>query len=513
MNALLRRGITGLPLIAFLCLPAGTASAQVISIKTVPVTTGDQFLIIPSRNLGMGGVSIALDDPLIDPFINPAKGRKVEGVKLFGGSSFYTISEDNGSGRTLPLAVLFSTGRWFGGAAGAIQQLVPASPTFSWPWFGPINPPTQTPYRGQLPVNRYGFGTLGTKLPGGRIAVGVSVAAADLEAVDGVELLYARSLQIKQYGNSIDYRLGLSGDLSGDRSFEILLLHNRVNMTHDVTYLDILDPPVNPPIDPFPIPPVPPFPTVRKRNLDHSNTTGLHLGYVQPMKEDGWRIGGIITGNWKSHPKIPEYELTDMAPIPRDPGNSWAYNLGIGLSRLGNLSAFGIDFVYEPIWTETWGEAAEPIITAGGTIIPVGGKTVENDFRFNNILIRIGTSWKHNSGRFQLGLQLKSVHYELDQLNNVEGFTREQKESWIEWTPSWGANLVFPEFQINYVGRLTAGTGRPGNATGWIDSRGAAQFGDSLASGDFLVAPTGALALQEAEVWTHQVYLVVPIRF
>ena len=35
------------------------ASAQLIPIKTVPVASGDQFLLFPSQNLGMGGVGVA----------------------------------------------------------------------------------------------------------------------------------------------------------------------------------------------------------------------------------------------------------------------------------------------------------------------------------------------------------------------------------------------------------------------------------------------------------------------
>src|SRR2546426_5209194 len=50
--------------------------AQLISIKTVPIAQGDQFAIFPSNNFGMGGVSIALADTLLDPFVNPAKGAR-----------------------------------------------------------------------------------------------------------------------------------------------------------------------------------------------------------------------------------------------------------------------------------------------------------------------------------------------------------------------------------------------------------------------------------------------------
>ena len=40
-----------------------TATAQQIPVKTIPVATGNQFMIFPSQNMSMGGVSIALDDP------------------------------------------------------------------------------------------------------------------------------------------------------------------------------------------------------------------------------------------------------------------------------------------------------------------------------------------------------------------------------------------------------------------------------------------------------------------
>lgn len=36
---------------------------------------------------------------------------------------------------------------------------------------------------------------------------------------------------------------------------------------------------------------MPPHPTFMKRNYDRSNTTGIHLGYVQPMQSDGWQVG------------------------------------------------------------------------------------------------------------------------------------------------------------------------------------------------------------------------------
>ena len=59
-------------LVALALLLPATAPGQLIPIKTVPIAQADQFDLFPSRNLAMGGVSIAIDDPWLDPFVNPA---------------------------------------------------------------------------------------------------------------------------------------------------------------------------------------------------------------------------------------------------------------------------------------------------------------------------------------------------------------------------------------------------------------------------------------------------------
>ena len=104
-------------------LPA-RSEAQVIALKTVPLATGDQFLLLPSERLGMGGVSIALDDMLLDPFVNPAKGALIDESVLLGTPTFYGISNQNGAGRSLPFTALFRSDGGFGAISFALQQLV-----------------------------------------------------------------------------------------------------------------------------------------------------------------------------------------------------------------------------------------------------------------------------------------------------------------------------------------------------------------------------------------------------
>ncbi len=479
--------------LALVLLVPTAVPAQLISLKTVPIAAGDQFMLFPSQNLGMGGAFIALNDMLLDPFVNPAKGSRIEGARLFTSPVFYNVSDGNGSGRSLSAGLLFGSNEWFGAAMLSLQEL-----EFAERGFGPIfiAPGQPVLLSDKSASNVYAFGMAGTKLRGSNVSIGGSVFWAGLDALEGVDLLYAGSQSIDQSGHLLDLRLGLLGELEGERTYEAVLLFNQLDMTHDVTYVEwLFEEPV-------------PEPSLRTRvetNLDRTNTWGVHLGYVQPLAADGWRIGGIFTTNYKSHPKIPNYEIMN---IPRDPGDSWALNLGLGVSRSAGMTTFAADLILEPIWSETWAEAEEPVTTASGMIIPAGWKTVENEFRFTNALVRVGFGVEYERVGFQLGMQVYSIDYRLEQTDHVQETKRKQEESWYEWTPTWSFALTFPEVQIRYTGRLTTGTGLPGVA--WTPT-GTMRAEAFAAAGDFIVAPSGPLTLQDASVTAHQLAVVIPI--
>lgn len=503
-------------LTAVLALPA---PAQLISIKTVPIAQGDQFDLFPADNLGMAGLSIALNDTLRDPFANPAKGARLRGQRVFGSPTVYGMSHDAGGGRSLPLGAVLRGREWFGGLMVAAQEIdasrqaesqLPPVAFASQSSFAPL-PPQQTAVDPALQRsglqsggNKYAFGMVGRAFPERGTSIGASLFYADLHAVDGVDLLYANSRSIAQSGHSLDLRAGVLKEWAGERALEALVLHNRYGMTHDVTYADLFwDPNAR---------------TLNQRarvehNLDHTNTWGAHLSYARPVARTGWRLGGIATGNLLSHPKIPNYEIMN---IPRDPGRSFAYNLGLGLSKRDSSSTFGMDVVYEPIWSHTWAEAEAPIQTASGGTIAAGGKTIENDFRFSNALMRIGVAQdapfagRDGGATLQLGLGVRSVHYWLDQFDNVLGAGRTGEERWVEWTPTWGAVFRFQTLDLRYAGRLTSGTGRPGVATSggfFLDDRAL-----SSSSSSILAAPSGPLSLDPVRVVTHQLSVSLPIR-
>src|SRR5712692_260663 len=91
---------------------AGTAPAQSIPIQTVPLVPADQFDIFPSLTLAIGGVSIAVPDTLHDPFVNPAKGARLRAARFFSAPTFYSVSQNAGAGRTLPVGAFAPAGPW-----------------------------------------------------------------------------------------------------------------------------------------------------------------------------------------------------------------------------------------------------------------------------------------------------------------------------------------------------------------------------------------------------------------
>jgi hypothetical protein len=289
-----------------------------------------------------------------------------------------------------------------------------------------------------------------------------------------------------------------------------MVLHDRFSMTHDVTWADQVWDPNTRQIA---------FRGRVDNNHDRTNTWGLHLGYSQPLADSGWRVGAIATTNLMSHPKLPDYQIAQAMVIPWDPGHSAAYDFGLGLAKTRGLTTFGIDAIYEPIRTHTWGETPDSIVTQFGTL-PAGAKTTENQFHFSNAILRTGLGQEIpidtvrgvlRALRLEMGLALRSVSYTLDQFNHETRIDRRDRESWMEWTRTWGLGLRFSDLTLRYTGHMTTGTGRPGVPQQF---GGDVVFAPGLASSgqNFLAAPSGATTLTGVAVTSHQFSVSVPIR-
>ncbi|MFB6097556.1 MAG: hypothetical protein ABEK84_00265 [Salinibacter sp.] len=477
---------------------ATCAQAQLVPIKTAPIATGSQFQIHPAQTRGMGGLSLAVDDTLGDPFVNPATASRLNGTWAYSAPSHYTITGPDGGARTVSVGALVDRGSWFGGVGGALQHLNPGR---RLPQVQPTLSTTSTTTRTVRPLREVSAENQYLTLLGGRHlseqwAVAGMIQWAGLEAMDGVDLLYPGNRGLRQDGHQLDLRVGILREWNG-QSLRALLVRHRVDMSHNVRTVDLVELPGE----------EEPGRTVRwKRYDDRTNTWGLHLEYERPLGTPGWRLGAVLTGNRKSHPKIPNYDLMN---IPRDPGTSWASRVGLGVAHSDPHTTVGAELLFAPIVSETWANAKEPLQQPDGGVIAPGERTVVNDFRFANTILRTGLRHRKAWWELQAGIEVRTTRYWLTQNDRVEKTTRHQYEEWSEWTLTWGGGVEWGALTLRYTGHLTLGTGRPG-----VVSRGVAPNLETknFAASDFVVAPKGPLAVEENRVFTHQVSLIIPVR-
>lgn len=463
--------------------------AQVVTPKTLPVLQDGQFQIYPSARAGMGGATIAVDDTLLDPFVNPAKVTRIRASHIFTSPFFHDVSGGRGGGRSLPVGGGGSWGDWSVGGVFTFQQLDRAGPTWN----------LSTSDRSAF--NQYLAGTIGRRF-GRSTSVGLGVKLASLDAIDGVDLLYGGSDRIEQSGSLADVRLGLTRALGDDRQFEIVAVHSRTDMRHEVTFntwsWDMIGGPTGIPRT--------------EVNDDRTNIWGLHTEYSRPMGSEGWRLGWLGTVNRLSHPKIPNYVIQN---IPRDPGTTYSFNGGVGIGRSIRGTSFAGDVIYEPIFADTWADAAADTAVAGGGTIRAGKKTVENTFRFNNVKMRLGAGWETTPARdggrsfgYQLGLGLRAINYKLEQTNNVLRTFRTQREDWIEWSPTLGLSSRSKDLEVSYNFSLTCGPGSCGGRNEMVF----ANSPDILAGGGIIAAPSSQLFMQSGSLTVHKVTFSLPIR-
>lgn len=481
-------------------VPATDATAQVISLRTVPIASGEQYVQLPSSTFGMGGVTIAMKDVFADPFSNPAMGTRLSGIHAFGAPTFYHIGTQEGGGRTLTTGVLGRSGQRFGGFAVALQELhrPERQNWFATPAFTEDVSGSTTSYLGNDPSNKYFHGFAGTRL-GKRTSVGVGVSHAALGAVDGMSLLYANSVNISQSGGFTDMRVGVLHETRGGW-FEAVGVHSRVDITHSVDYQQWIwnDPSV---------PPSPGTPSMRswsETQQDVSRTNGVRASYVHAISDaPGWRVGATATANRKTHPHLPDY---DVARLPRDPGTATAFDIGVGVAKSLGETRFGFDVNYVPARSRTWADSDTVVFVAQtGAAIQPGAHTVDNQFDFSNLRMAVGVGREGTRGGWQVGLAVNGTSYKLDQQNHILLRNTRSQEGWTEWVPTWGLHHNFGDISLRYSGRLVM--------KGFPDMFGGTAFSTAVADAgqDFLVPVTSEIFLQDYTIFTNQFSVSVAI--
>lgn len=476
---------------------------QAIHIRTVPVIAANQFDIQPSLARGMGNLSVAFDDPLADPFVNPAKASRLKGLNLFSSPSRSTWSNEDGrtvytptgsakypgaSINSIPFGGFYQSGDIFGGGLVTHQGYSAqrsVSESDIWLWANPTGVrPAIT--RNDIGNNTYVVGLFGVRFPESNVSVGGSVSWGYYGAIDGVNLLYPGSYDIKQQGKTIEYKVGLIGELTERDQIEFVVARNTFQALHEITFLN---------------PPIWPLPAAYRAEINRDESEGwvMQGGYKRTVGDE-WKLGAVLTVNWKEHPKIPNYSL---ANIPRDPGTSVAYNIGFGALQYGKKSTWGFEYIYEPITSYTWAEAGEGGIW--NLPLPPNFKTVENFFEFYNHIIRVGVnSISGNFGRLggRLGVQLHFYKYDLTQNNNIWQTSRSLSHGWLETTLSGGLNIKFSHIQLMYTLQVILGNGMVG-----VESPVAIRLEDALRN-DFIIAPSGDLVVEDIPLVTQQITFV-----
>ncbi|MBC8346961.1 MAG: hypothetical protein ISR89_08680 [Candidatus Marinimicrobia bacterium] len=468
-----------------LSLSATFISAQFLALKTVPVVTGGQFLIFPSQNAGMGFVSIAVDDPLGNPFQNPAIKSQIKKSFIYTTPVISKPGFDEGQTSTIPLGYRYIGENWHGTFSTAIQSIEDFGVTNSWQ----NNSVSNTSLNDHN--NLFAFASMGKSIRPSDY-VGLSVLWAGLDGMQGVNLLYPRSTGVDQSGYLKEIRLGTIKTLKSGESLETVFLIHEVSMEHKVTYNDwIWGRPSG-----FRV----------EDNKDQTITKGFHFKYKKPFQKNN-AVGLIFTYNRKEHPKIPNYDIMN---IPRDPGETDIVNIGFGFSRNIKDATFGLDFIYEPARSHTWAEAAENIFLRNDKTLFKGSKTIDNKFKFGNYRLNLGFREKTSkNSEASFGVSLYNVNYTLEQFDFILNSERTQNESWVEKKFTWGAIKHYKKFNLHYNGSLTLGTGAPGTINFNSPNTGAL-----LSDGytDFMVAPRGDLTLNEIFLMTHQLTITMPIR-
>ena len=227
-------------------------------------------------------------------------------------------------------------------------------------------------------------------------------------------------------------------------------------------------------------------------------------------------MGYLLTANRLSHPKLPDYQLPTVQSIPRDPGNTDAFNIGFGAVRAIGNSTFGIDVIREPMRSHTWADAARDTINANGGVIGSGAHTVDNRFKFSNSRINVGighdipgaTDSATTLG-FQFGVSMRAINYTLDQVNHITLTSRNQDEGWTEWSPAFAISLKQKNMSVMYSVSRTCST-----RCFSLPSFGG---GDDVsvappANPTVLAPPNGPLAFDGGSAGQHRVIVSIRLR-
>ncbi len=417
---------------------AESLTGQIFPPKTVPSPQGEQFLLLPTSNRGMGGLPIALDDPLGDPFDNPAVRGK-EPLRVFLTPAAYGDSRGTMGGYSFPLSLVLSGSSWFGTLAAAVQSLEDdPREVFSVP--SGLKEGLEREKNGR---NRYILASIGRQLGPGT-SIGLKLAYADLGILDGERRLYPSALSVSQTGRARTVTLGAQQRFRERHTVRVTVSNSHLAMSDEVTGWRRL---------PSDIPGaelLPPELWIREEGSRSDIWEGT-VRYSVQIPDRSVRFGAMASVWARDQSRVPKY---DWVHVPRDPGTSTMGELGVGVETVGRPMRLAMEIAVAPGTGHTLLLSDSTIMGGDGTTIQPGDPILNNDFRFRNWRAGVGAEVPFRKGGFQVGLGLHRYSFRLKQRDLVWEQDRDADVSWTELVPSIGGWVEIGRVEVGYSLRL-----------------------------------------------------------
>jgi len=467
-------------------------TAQSIPVKTYPLLCGEGFTPELSSNVGLGGVSIAHADSLSEPFENPASlmtvGHNVVAIApgwrswSLGSTEILSwrtsTTEERSRASTLPvsLAVVQRADGFAVGVEAGFQRV--ASGYYWNQRWGTPKPTTMTIDHSFGANNWSERLSVAVPVPGADMSIGAGVGYTDIRGVDGIQFLYPDVRELTVAGSNIDARLGVAGRFAQTDVYTFAVGYN----AFDVKQHAVFD--QRPTVD----------------NQDITRTWFAQARYRLRLSEK-MNVGLMATGNRKEHPKIAEYPI---ASVPRDPGVTWAFNLGAGASwYLSPDAAFTVEGIVEPIDSKTWVAAAQDWVLADSSVLRKGEPEQHNDYSFLNYIVRFGMSIQAESWlALKFGAETRFYSFDYHHKNNISGRYEyvAPQSSWTEVQVSGGAEVRAGDWTFEYVARVLSGEGLLKRTFGGI----VFDADDVRTANDYLMPPNRNVSMTPVMVVSHR---------
>jgi len=188
----------------------------------------------------------------------------------------------------------------------------------------------------------------------------------------------------------------------------------------------------------------------------------VQVKYERPLPEPG--LAHRLAGDRQSHVAA-QHAKHRRLEHPTVPGTCQRVRARRGRVAQIRAGLFGMDVVYQPIWSTTWAEASTPTATSGGGLIPVGGRTTRTPstsrtrcFAWASVAKSRGRSQGPSNAAARLLVRFRPLQPGAARLRRGRYTPAETIVGGMD--ADLGLSVRHPEFELCYRGRVSHGTDR-----------------------------------------------------